>query len=218
MRAKSKEAIAMSEEYGMHYAKYTIVFADVLKLRPTILENIVMDTSEHTASIQAMLKSRYYNYEIAGETMGEFQEMLEMRFNQVKDYYIELLEGYETKINMLDGRKTTREYTETRDINGSSNNSNVQKSSSTSNNVYTDLPRSSSTEERPTNKTAITNSDDNSINNDNQYSTKDTTSRTATITGVDSQVELKEKYLKIIRNIWLEFADELKPCFLQLYY
>jgi hypothetical protein len=218
MRAKSKEAIAMSEEYGMHYAKYTIVFADVLKLRPTVLENIVMDTSEHTASIQAMLKSRYYNYEIAGETMGEFQEMLEMRFNQVKDYYIEMLEAYETKINMLDGRKTTREVIDTREVNGWSYNNNTQKGSSSSDSTYIDLPRSSSTEERPTNKTANTNNDNSNASNDSKYNTKDTNTRTATITGVDSQVELKEKYLKIIKNIWLEFADELKPCFLQLYY
>ena len=92
------------EDTNRHYAQYTYVFIDVLNDYPDTLDNLEMDTEAHTNAFKDMLINRFYDYEIAGETYGEFKEMLERRFGQINSYYVELLDGYETKINMLDGR------------------------------------------------------------------------------------------------------------------
>lgn len=193
-----------------HYAKYTQVFADVLVDEPTILDNLQLDTEAHTASFRTMLKAKYYNYEISGETIGAFKEMLEMRFNQYKDYYIEFLKAYETKIDMLDGRKTTRTYTETKTRTASGES----KGTNETNETYTDLPRSDSTKERPTSKTNSVASPTSNYKDNVQ----DTNTREAVMTGMDTQADLKKKYIELIRNVYEEFADSMKPCFLTLFY
>lgn len=200
----------ISDDTYKRYAKYTMVFSDVLDLFPDTLNDMALDTEEHTKRFQDMLKAKYYNYEIAGETYGEFLEMLNSRFAQYKDYYIEFINAYETKINMLDGRKTTRSVTEsrTRKANGSNDGRN------TTNETYTDLPRSTPSQERPTNKTE-TSTQPHSEYTDNS---SDEVTREASITGLDPQVELKKKYLDLIKNVYREFTEAMKPCFLTIFY
>ncbi len=210
------------DETTRHYAQYTEVFIDVLNDYPDTLDSLEMDTEAHTNAFKDMLINRFYDYEIAGETYGEFKEMLERRFGQIKSYYVELLDGYETKINMLDGRKTVREVSETKDIARSGNNSSHREGTTgmDSEETVTDLPRSTASENRPTSKTADTADTSESANASGQYSDtgKDTITRSATVTGIDTQADLKKKYLELIRNVYKEMAEEMKPCFLTLFF
>lgn len=88
-------------------AVYTMCYMDVLAECPTLLENIVWDTPEHTDKLKEMLYAKYFNKEISGETIGEQKLFMEQKFIQYRDYYTEMLEAYETSIEWLDGEITT---------------------------------------------------------------------------------------------------------------
>lgn len=224
----------MAEFEHRHFAQFTTVFVDVLEENPDILDGLTMDTEAHTNAFKDMLIGTYYDYEIAGETIGEFEEMLNMRFKQIKPYYVELLDGYETKIDMLGGRKTTRTVSETKDMKRSGNDTkNGTNSASTENSEsldstkkLTDLPRSDASQNRPTSITEDSTDTSGNTSANGSYEDKgtfsnngtDTLTRTAEVTGVDTQADLKRKYLELIRNVYHEMAMEMKPCFLTLFF
>ena len=105
---------------------------------------------------------------------------------------------------------------------------------------HIDLPRTSVTENRPSSKdrtsfednssdtikesksgTNINNTDTRTTNTANTTAndTKDATlKQTITKKGGVNVIELKRDYMKLLRNIYLEFAEDFKTCFLDLYY
>lgn len=203
---------------GSPYAKFTMTYQEAIEIDPTIAYNLTLDTQEHSEKLQNMIKDRYWNWEIGGETLGEFKAMLSHRFHTIRDYYIELIQAYETKINMLDGRKTSVIIDE--------NTTNKDTSSGTLSHTGTnsgdgknyDLPRSNATENRPSSRnesSLTTNTMDTSSGTMDKQGTRD---KTVTTTGGENVIELKREYLKLLRNVWLELVNELSPCFLDLFF
>lgn len=186
-------------------AVYTMSYMDALTIKPTLLDNIVWDTDEHTQKLKDMLYSKFYNWEISGETLQEFQLFLEAKFNQYKDYYAELLSAYETQIDFLEGNKVTRSATITDD----GENVSTPRAEITSENY--DLPRTTASQERPSSKTISkgTNGTD-KLEIDNERTIEDTTMG-------GNVIDLKRKYMDLLRSIYAEFADKFKPCFIDLF-
>lgn len=103
-----------------------------------------------------------------------------------------------------------------------------------------DLPRTNQTENKPSasDNTAYNEVSTNSItenkNGTNTNTTDTTSTNSASTTGSDTKdatlkqtitkkggvnvIELKRDYMKLLRNIYLEFAEDFKTCFLDLYY
>lgn len=221
----------MLNPLNMAYAKYTIVFDDVLDIEPTLLDNLTLDTEEHTAKFKTALVSRWGLYEIGGETIPQFKSFLEHRFNLVKDYYIEKLNAYETQINMLDGAKvvTTTNVVEenTTNTTGSSETTTDNEAHdhiTSTNNTY-DLPRKQVNEGDGylTSKTTDDRQDDSDYNTkvvgttQNDGTAHNTSTGTTTTTGGINVIQLKKDYLDLLRNVYEEFANEFKTCFCLIY-
>lgn len=86
------------------YARYTIVFNNLLELEPNFIwEDLQLDTTEHTQRFKDMFIARWGQYEIGGETVPQFKEFVRQKFNEYYHYYIEKINAYDTEIDMLDG-------------------------------------------------------------------------------------------------------------------
>ena len=176
------------------YTKFSITLHDLLIEEPTLLDFMVLDTEEHTNKFKEMFIAYWNIYEICAETTESFKIILANTFVVHRDKYIELINAYETRINMLDGVVITEINNENR-----IDNSNDLKTN------Y-DLPRSTTaTRDIPTYKTTLNNS------NESTYTSSNTTKG-------GNQIELKNAYLKQIRNIYAEFVNEFSNCFLHIFY
>lgn len=208
------------------YAKYTMTYQEVVSIDDTIPELLTFGDDIKDKAIREMVMDMYWNWEIAGETIGEFKGMLKHSFNSVRDYYNEMIDAYQTKINMLDGKKTTITVkvndttTESGHNEGSSSGTNDRDTSSSTSKY--DLPRSSTTENRPSGKTEDTAKDErsssSSASNDYNSSKAATKDKNIEKLGSESVIKLKQEYMSIIRNIYKECANSLGKCFLDLFW
>lgn len=203
---------------GSPYAKFTMTYQEAIGIDPTITDGLTLDTEVHTAKLKEMLTDRYWNWEIGGETLGEFKSMLLHRFRTIRDYYLELISAYETKINMLDGKRTSIIIDEDTTNKDTSSGTLSHTGSNASDGKNYDLPRSNATENRPSSRnesSLTTNTTDSSSGTMDKKGTRD---KTVTTTGGENVIELKREYLKLLRNVWLELVNELSPCFLDLFF
>lgn len=187
----------MAEKTINHATQYTQVFLDFLEDNPTFLDYFQLDTQEHTNKFKTMLAAKWGIYEIGGETVPLFEIYIHNKFNVIKDYYIELINAYETKIEMLDGNKEVIIETYDKTDSGSGN----------SNNTFIALPNKREATEYPTNKDK----------NETEYEDTTTTTRNITRTGRINVIELKRDYMKLLRNVYEEFVDKFKECFIMIY-
>ena len=138
------------------YAKYTQTLYDTLIDEPDLLDNFKFIINSRTSKFKDIFKATWNGYEIGAETVKMFKFNIENVFKQNVDYYEELLNAYDEKINMLDGIKTTtnidENYDETIDdtLQSTQNGSDTNTASYNSINKRIDLPRTDVKEERPT--------------------------------------------------------------------
>ena len=206
-------------------AVYTMCYKDVLELSPHLLDGIVWDTEEHTAKLLDMIYSKYFNYEISGETIDEQRLFMLAKFNEYKDYYAEMLTVYEEQIAWLDGEIVTEEETVEEDkekiLTPRAEYVNTETPGVINTTKTYDLPRSSASENRPSSVSETTPTGS-TVTSTKGYTGDDTTtednSSTRNVTrSAGNQVMQKEKMLKLIRSVYSEFADKFKPCFLTLF-
>lgn len=140
-------------------------------------------------------------------------------------YYDEYLKAYNTTVDMLDGRKTVIAYdtTNTRQEGGSDSTkySGNSKSSSNSESKYYDLPRQSTSENRPSTSQDGTAGDESSSSSTNEtaYGHTDSSKRggTVTRTGDADVIDLKKRYLQLIQDVYYEFASRFEPLFVPMH-
>lgn len=199
-------------------AKYTMSYLEFVgNAADWITETFVLDTTEHTNDFLSMLISMWGVYEISGETIGEQEEFMKEVFNMYKDYYIELVTNYEKSYEYETGTIKTIHRKGTADENGTYSGS----SSTTSEDKqldselphktlpetdYFSYPNSSSK-----NNSTASGTDSNTTSRDR------TTETDETITDPAIFLDLKNKYINQIRNVWHEFASKFKDCFIHLY-
>lgn len=192
-----------------HYARFTMVFADVLREYPDILDPLSLDTPEHTNKFKDVLKGKFKLYEIGLETPHLFQEALVNKLAVKKDYYLELIHAYETQVNMLDGLVSTT----TTEHEGNGSNSNTVTPRTKTESIHYDLPRSTASDNHPSSKdtTEVVNGTDSSSGTYLDHFENESTTKTG------NAIDQKVKYMKMLRNVWEEFVTEFKSCFLDLY-
>lgn len=176
-----------------HYAVYTEQLCDVLRDHPDFLDNLVFPNETRTTKFKEIFIAMWYNYEVTGETIEESKTYIDNLFKKKVDYYNELLDAYETQINMLDGRLETISTTSNRDISDTTSNENI------------DLPNKVTSQEYITDKQKG--------NREHQ----DNYTNTINIKGRENVIELKRQYMKLLRNVYEEFAKEFEVCFITLY-
>lgn len=188
------------------YTRFTITLHDALLKEPTLLDNLTLSTTERTDKFKNFFIAKWFNYEISGETIPMFKALIENRFNTLKDYYEELITAYEIKIDMLDGKMVTITRDDTKN---DTFNRNVNLNGE--NKIY-DLPRTAVAENKPTQKSDIVNS------NVEDSTTNKTLKQTISKKGGVNVIDLKRDYMKLIRNVYIDFVTNFDTCFIDLYY
>ena len=199
------------------YSIATITLYDLLKMNEKFLDIFELDTDEQTNKFKEMFKSRFDIYEIGGETIPLFKRYLENTFNIKKDYYQELINDYEQKINYLDGYISNEIINDDYTHNENYERNNNALSTTQNEQINIDLPNKNISTEYPTSKIK---------NNDNMTSSVNETSKNSRIRnnkinttkkGGVNILEQKRQYQKYLRNVYLEFVDEFKNCFVLIY-
>lgn len=195
------------------YAKYTETFHDFLVLNPLFLGmTIRMSTEERIEKLKNALISEYNLYEIGGETEEMFMIMFADVFNQWKDYYEERISAYEKQYDYTVGNRRRTIKSSTIGTSGS------QDGNESSNNKHTDieLPNKVVSQDYEGYPNAI-NKDVASGNNHREYENETNLDDEVTTIFDDEFLDLKNKYLAQLRNIYLEFAKKFKECFILIY-
>lgn len=181
---------------------YTIFFKDAY-----VEWNLANETSAFTtesfwltdrfSELRQMILDKFRLWEVFVDDKTVFLPEMVAIFNRYENYYQEKITAYETQINFLDGTKTESTY-------GSTSTNTPRTKYQTEN--Y-DLPRSETSINRPTSKT---------INGAIEGNDTINTGSSTTSKGGDV-IDLKRRYLDLIRSLYDEFADKFKPLFIELF-
>lgn len=147
--------------------------------------------------LRDMILDKFRLWEVFVDDKDIFLSEMEAIFARYKDYYEEKITAYETEINFLDGTKTESTY-------GSTSTNTPRTKYQTED--Y-DLPRSEASINRPTSKT---------INGAIEGSDTINTGSSTTSKGGDV-IDLKRRYLDLIRSLYDEFSEKFKPLFIELF-
>lgn len=191
------------------YAVCTMTLHDALKVDPTLLDFVSLSTDEQIAKFKDMFKARWDIYEIGGETIPLSKRFFDNKFRQWKDYYQELINDYENKINYLNGIVSNETHTE----NYTGDGTRGKTDNANRNSTYVDLPNRTTTSNYATNK------DDTSEEIISSQTYEDNHDRTLEIskTGDVNILDQKIKYQKYLRNVYLEFVERFADCFALIY-
>lgn len=97
---------------NFEYSYSSLTLRDVLKIEPTLLDDLTMSTEDRTNKFKNMFKAYYNSKSIAGETIELFKLWIGDTFNIYKDYYENLITEYEKTIALDDGIVTTIIHTD----------------------------------------------------------------------------------------------------------
>lgn len=148
-------------------------------------------------NLREMISNKFRLWEVFVDDKTVFLPEMVAIFKRYEDYYKEKITAYETQIDFLDGTKTESTY--------GSTSTNTPRTKYQSENY--DLPRSETSINRPTSKT---------INGGIEGSDTINTGSSTTSKGGDV-IDLKRRYLDLIRSLYDEFADKFKPLFIELF-
>lgn len=152
--------------------------------------------TQHLQRLCDLIVDRFYMLEVWSLNVDNFDKSMTRIFDKHKDYYAELIGAYETEINFLDGNKVTRDH----------DNTSTTTPRATYKTENYDLPRSDQTTNRPSSKTISGGQDGtDSVRDQGQVIVK----------GGDV-IELKRRYMNLLRNVYDEFAQKFESCFIGL--
>lgn len=179
------------------YATYTMCYYDFINKYPNAFDNLHVGDNDFMSKFWGMFNSYWTEYEINGETIPLFIMRVSNTFISICDYWHNKITTYEKQLIYEEGIKETyEEINKDTEITEGINNTN-----------YIDLPNKISSNEYISNKT------NNSING----STSNDRNKKYNKTGGVNVIDQREKYLKYLNNMFLDFVKEFKGCFIQLY-
>lgn len=197
---------------NMPKAVYTETFYEFLKNNPTFLaETIVLSDESKSKKLIDMLIHTFNIYEIGNETEDLFKLNFTDVFNMHKDYYEEKLAAYEKEYDYSVNNKKRVVHNKTIDIG-------AKKSSRIGDNTKrTDIDLPNKQVGRYEEYPSFITKDENLKSVDDKVDSK-TNIDDENITYYDDEfIDLKNKYIKQITNVYLEFANKFKECFLMIY-
>lgn len=201
-------------------AKYTTLFKVwLLKIHEGLTTNGAFLLSSFTNSkftqdmasdLLAMLKSVYNYYEIGDDE--EMSGFMIDTFNEYYEYYYDLITNYRKEYDYALNNKKVLSRVDDINMVG---NTQIDNEYAGSNTQY-ELPNKVIDESYRSTPSSIL--DDKNKNTNNKDYTNNTT-RTSTITTEFNNefIDLKNKYINQIRNVYREFAMKFKECFYQIY-
>lgn len=187
----------------------TMTLHDALIIDENLLDFVTLSTSEQINKFKEMFVARWDIYEIGGETLALTKRFFKNKFDVYKDYYQELINDYDNKINYLDGiiHSETVSYSENRDISDTGNVINTE------NLENIDLPNKQTQQNYVTSKVNDTKGTSVDTHKDDDKFGNTLISRNGDV----NILEQKIKYQNYLRNIYLEFVERFKNCFVLIY-
>ena len=188
---------------------------EALRIDPTILTQMTMNSQETTLAFQEMFKNTYYWNEIASETLPRFKLLVEQTFLKYKDYYEKALEIYNSDVDWKAGWLTAiKESTLSKDIRDENSTSNgTQNVDNSQTNI--DLPNYTGT---GTPSSKVETGGSNTMSSTKNYNTNNNTERNFEHNKKSVNIlDERSKALSQVRNILLEFVEKFKFCFVLIY-
>lgn len=193
-------------------AKYTKLYKDI-DAETKLAVDTLLDSFGEDEWLSKLVEAKFRYYEICDEDEDVFFQVMSDTFYLHVQYYTELLENYQKEYDYATGNKRIV----SRDDNGSATHAkNVSGTSNTRTDNYS-LPNRviDPNDEKGYITDAEITKNSNDVN-DTGASSSETHSDITTIYA-DEFLDLKRKYLSQIRNVYSEFADKFKDCFLHIY-
>ncbi|MBO7691254.1 MAG: hypothetical protein J6T10_01305 [Methanobrevibacter sp.] len=167
-------------------------------------------TQTMAQKLVSMLKSVFDYYEIGDK--DEMFNFLYDTFNEYYKYYYDVITNYEKEYDYALNNKRKVSRVDNLNIGGSVNT----KDSRAGSNTEYQLPNKVIDESYRSTPSNIVDTKDNS-NQDKEFNT-DTVRQSDTTTEFNNEfIDLKNKYMNQIRNVYREFAMKFKECFYQVY-
>lgn len=220
----------MSRRWATSRDSLTMLYKDVLANTTyhdsiyDFLESLDGFTSDDVDGIFEAIASKYALCDINIPTKGINQEytaaevnvFLQDMFyilNLKRPYYVELIHNYQKEYDYATGNKRTTHREDSWNKQGSTTNT---VTSSGEHTEY-ELPNKVVGDNYKATPNAI-DSDTGSSTNQGNNATITTGSSDTVVTYSNEFLDLKRKYLSQLRNVYEEYADELKECFYLIYY
>ena len=205
-------------------AKYTMTFmswlykikAPLVSTYKEVLKQYVRNSGYNHIDedkLVDMLESVYEFYETGTNDDNEMLFFMVDTFKEYGSYYNELIENYEKEYNYALNNKRVITKRDELNMEGNTNISNEASGSTTRYDLPNKVVPESNWRSTPSD---ITDTIDNSTNDKNY--TNETTRDSVTTTEFNNElIDLKNKYINQIRNVYREFAMKFKDCFYQVY-
>lgn len=193
-------------------AKYTKLYINTLPSTKTGIQAIFLNFN-HDSDLYNMFLSMYRYYEICDEDDTVFISCISDKFNEYKAYYKELYDNYTKEYDYAVGNKKVVSRSDT---SHSESDDNVVSSNASTDKQY-DLPNKvvDPDEENGYLTGKDTHDGSSSVNNTTDHDS--TYGSTITTEYKDEFLTLKRQYLNQIRNLYHEFCEKFKECFIQIY-
>lgn len=173
--------------------------------------NAIWQNQDMTNALLDMLNSVYKYYEI-GDNDEMFQFMYDT-FCEYSTYYKEIIDNYTKEYDYALNNKRTMYKTDELNMVG---NTKIDTENSGSSTDY-QLPNKVIDEERYRSTPSSITDNDNKGSSDKKYD-NNTTRVSEHVTEFNNEfIDLKNKYMNQIRNVYHEFAMKFKDCFYQIY-
>ena len=166
-----------------------------------------------TDSLYNMLFAVYSWYEIGDEDKITMLIYMENVIDEYIDYYDELIGNYKKEYDYALNNKRVITKSDKFNIEGNTQITNEQDGSNTRYDLPNKVVPTSNWRSTPSD---ITDNKDTSVNN-KDYTNETTRDSTTTTEFNNEFIDLKNKYINQIRNLYREFAMKFKDCFYQVY-
>ena len=193
-------------------AKYTKLFKDISDESVHLITTL-MNTFGTSGELYNHVVARFRYYEICDEDEDIFVQCISDTFTEYKEYYTQRLTAYNNDISFTDILKRissrTDGSTSHEEGSASGTGSGTNKEYNLPNKLIDPQNENGYLSNKDTTDTSTSGSDER--DRESEY-----TSETETKDNRDF-ISLKEQYLKHIRDIYEEFAEKFKDCFLHIY-
>lgn len=204
-------------------AKYTMLYKDwLVKTKEgtqttygALLANYIEDGvfSDMANDLLNMIASVYRYYECGSEDGDEMLQFMEDTFDEYRDYYYEIITNYQKEYDYALNNKRVTSKTDKLTIEGNTSISNNEERSSTD---Y-ELPNKVIPANQYRNTPSNINDNNASSSQDKSYDNNTSRDSETTVEFNNEFIDLKNKYMRQIRNVYHEFAMKFKECFYQVY-
>lgn len=196
---------------GSVYApSFSIFYKDMLSVIGDYLKTFLHDFDD-SDELYSMIKSKFQYYECVVGDINMFFNFMTDTYYEYYQYYQELLTNYNKQYDYALGNKRTVSRMDS----STTNKTGWNYDENNTENKHYDLPNK--TVNDPDGYMTSKSKSEDVLDNKNGEDTTNAYNSSVVTTYDNEFLDLKRKYLAQIRNVYSEFADKFKDCFMKVY-